>query len=117
MSFDPRLTNDLSKVRALIGDTDPANQKLDDDTISAFLLLEGNYKKAAARCAQVIAAKYADRPTARGLHIQSENNQLYLHYSDLARRLWAQAATADSIYKVDLKTGPSFSRGMHDNKD
>ncbi len=116
MSFDPSLPTDRDKVRLYIGDTDPASERLSDDTIDGVLALERNPRRAAARCAQILAAKFATLSDVRGMHVAANRSNLYRYYSELARKLFAQAATQNSFVKLS-DDPPVMLRGMDDNND
>lgn len=111
--YNSTLTRPTDRVRFLIGDTE-SNEKLSDQEIEALLLEDQNIKRVAARCAESLAARYAERATIQTTRIRSEKQILYKHYMDLARRLYAQATGYDSFVKLDDTTA-KFSVGMHNN--
>jgi hypothetical protein len=121
----------LDAVRFYIGDTDPDNEILSDDEITALLTETGDQPfLAAALAAEAIAARYARRvdKSVGDLHIS--NSQLSKQYRDLASQLRSRATLsgaaapyAGGISIADKQTveantdrvQPIFRRNLHDN--
>lgn len=131
-SYDTALTAAKDKVRFLVGDTDTADQQLQNEEITFVLAEEGttNVYGAAAAAARGIAAKYArlSQKSVGDLSISYQQRQD--HYDRLAERLERKLAERAVPYfgatkKADKTTvagvsdnvvsTPDFKRGMHDN--
>ncbi len=88
------LSND-TKVRIYIGDTDPANQLLDDETIAFALTEGGSVRASAAIAAEWIAALYskkADMSTGDMSISYSQKSEQFFKLADRLRRRAAESA-------------------------
>lgn len=127
---DPSQDN-RSAVRFLVGDTDSADQQIQDEEIDWLLSQNGSdvYQAALAACTS-LSARYARRAnkTVGNLSIQYSN--LAKQYDDQYKRIERQAARhtvptpyAGGISNSDMLTDiddtdlnqPAFSVGMTDN--
>ena len=90
-SFDPTLSNDISKVRQRLGDTEADNPLIPDETIEAYLATL-SVLKTAARLARDLSAKYARLVSSKGDQQETTASDLYKHYKDLAITLEREAA-------------------------
>ena len=128
-SGDPSSDN-VSAVRFEIGDTktSPQQRTFTDDEVGYVLAQEkNNVLKAAARLAEVAAARVADKGESGTAAVRLNKVTLYKKYIDLANRLRARAATAGSFITnrttqnaKDLRTStslrqPKFRVGMNDH--
>jgi len=87
-SFSEDLSNDLSKVRSLIGDIDSSDVLLPDATISALLSqTSDNVLRAAEKAARRIARKFAREIRHTKGEVSKDAHQLYQHYQRVAERL------------------------------
>lgn len=91
------------QVRFYVGDTSTTAPDLTDNQV-AFLLLEegGNPLRAAARAAEVLAAKYAKTASEKRVGplaiIQGTRSQSKAQeFSKLAKRLWARAGAGSTV--------------------
>lgn len=87
-TYDEALGDDISRVRALIGDTtDPG--KVSDELIQLALDGEGNIYEAGAYVADTLSAKYAGQASSRTIGSTSLSGlgDLVERYSSLAMRL------------------------------
>ncbi len=62
-TFKPDLSDDLSRVRQRIGDTDVSKPQLDDETINAYLGEPKSVLETAYTCAIDLSARYARAPS------------------------------------------------------
>lgn len=85
-TFSADLSNNVSKVRQFLGDTDITVAKVQDETINAYLG-SLSVELTAAQLADDLAASYADRVDTAIERDQTRNSQLYDHYTKLAGRL------------------------------
>lgn len=122
------------RVRFLVADTIPASPLLTDNEVAFLLEDEGNNPtRAAARAAEVLAAKYtkeADDKQVGPLRLGSSGAKSRAEkYSALAKQLWARAGrkAATSVYAGGISAAdketraddsdrvhPSFARDMMD---
>lgn len=130
------LSTDLDKVRFLIGDTDSADQLLQDETINGVLAIQAQVGYAAAVCADMIAAKYARQVNTSNSRLSVSAAERYQHFKDLAKDLRKRAANPFSGSKslpTNTKVGgrlksernsmddatdtiqPTFKRNRNDN--
>lgn len=125
-TFKPDLSNPVSKVRQLIGDTDVSNLnkvEVQDETILAYMAAPFSHTvtRAAAQLAYDISAKYArladttiDDQLTRWQHVTQQ-------YKDLGDRLTAAANREDSVagaggsFSGVMVTGIGDCRGPLDN--
>jgi hypothetical protein len=109
-SFEPALPTDRDYVRFLVGDTDPDNAQLDDDTIDALLVRHsGRTFCAAADAGEAIAARWSaktegviEKQVARLRIKRAEGSSLQAGYMDYLRTLRTRCADAR------LSTTPFF---------
>lgn len=119
----------LDRVRFLVGDTDVRKPHLFDVEIEGLLAqVADSPDLAAPLAADAIAAKYASKVDYRGGKVARQLSQLYDHYTELAKKLRANRATAaipwgGGIDKSDRETDradtslvqPTFDRGQFAN--
>lgn len=117
-NFNPDLSDPVSQVRQLIGDTTQASADLPDETIEAYLTQGLSVLRTAAQCCRDLAAKYVKRVTTGSDHQQTIDSDIYKHYMDLAATLEARvgkdsAATPDvgftGVYAGCISQRPSFN--------
>lgn len=84
-------TSTLDAVRFEVGDTTEKTQLLQDEEILYALKKEGTVLKAAARCAEVLGAKFAREETVRSATFSSNKGMVSEHYKDLAKKLRARS--------------------------
>lgn len=130
---DPSV-DDLSEVRYLVQDTDPADQLMTDEEIQfeidRWAPIYASNVYAASEVAERIAAKFAREVSlsADGVtHGVSELQQKYLTLAERLREMhrdtvgagagpYAGAVNAWELWYVDHSVAPlSFGKGMHDN--
>jgi hypothetical protein len=105
-SYDPTLSDDVSRVRALLNDRDRAAAKLSDEEITATLADVGGSGRAAALRAAALLARttlYAQAPIVSGVSALgvsvSYKDPTYLQLADqLDRQVMALAAAAGAPY-------------------
>lgn len=104
------------EVRFLIGDTNQAAPLLTDEEV-AFLLLDENSdpRRAAARAAETLAAKYTQQASERRvgpLMITSGNRTLTKgqEFARLATRLWARANSSSGPYAGGISFADKITR-------
>lgn len=119
--------SDLDHIRLLVGDTS-SSPELSDAEVSFLLDSEGDARRAAARAAEVLAARYykvASEKRVGPLWIKNATDKAK-QYETLAKRLWASATKvsgmpfAGGISAADKATreqdhdrvAPSFGRDM-----
>lgn len=92
-------TSPTDRVRFLVGDTSLSSPDLSDPEVAYLLDDEGDdTRRAAARAAEVLSAKYAKQSEERAvgpLRLRSLTDKSK-KFADLAKRLWAQASSADA---------------------
>ena len=97
-TYDNNITTDRDKVRLLIGDTNEADQQLQDGEINFFLSSESNVYRAASKAARALAGFYARK-------VDKAVGDLKL---SLSQRSKAYLAMADDLQSQ----GPASSFGM-----
>ncbi len=118
-------------VRLLIGDTDTADQQLQDSEIDFYIATYGSALMAAGKAARALAAKYTRKADKEVGDLKIAYSQIAKNYFLLAEQLEAQAGRTGSqvqIYvggvsrsekaRVEANTdrsAPSFRRGQFDN--
>lgn len=128
VTYDPALPTTRDQVRTWVGDTntDPARAKLHDETIDAILVGEPDPFRAAALCADAIAAAYADRVDQSEGGQSATLSQQYEHYKERAATLRARASALGVVPGVIVpgvvgavgipqrvsRHAPYFRRGM-----
>ena len=80
MSYDPKLTSDLDKVRFFLRDTDSSNYLFTDDEINGVLLVYDSWKIATVVCCETLAAKFS------GISEDKTIGMLRLRYMDRAKK-------------------------------
>jgi hypothetical protein len=78
-----------TKLRLLVGDTDEADQQLQDEEIGWVASLQSVLNYAAADCADLIASKYARQCSTVNGALRITASQRQEHYSAMAKRLRA----------------------------
>jgi hypothetical protein len=106
-SYDEELTDDLSKARHVLGDTDSTAPLLSDETIEAVIGMYTPLAIGIAFLADGLAAKHARKPTSVGLPsgLRAEWAERVKYWRDKAIELRATgsltgAATAFSVAPV-----------------
>ena len=89
-SGDPA-NSDLDHVRFLLGDTNSADQKLQDAEIQFSIDTSTSIEAAAASCARAIAGRFASQVDTRFESIENRFSQAASAYYQLALRLDQQA--------------------------
>ena len=127
-SFDPA-SNHRDKVRFLIGDTDTADQQLQDEEIDAVLEDSSDDPYLAAiNCAEGLSAKWSRKANKSVGDLSISYGSVAKSFSDLAQRLRRTAslqlaapyaggisiADKDSVEDDSDRVVPAFSVGMHD---
>lgn len=127
-AWDPRLASDRQVIRALIGDTQEAERKLDDPMIDWCLANETGLFTAAARACEMIAATYARTSalSVAGASVSSESQ--FEKYRTLAKDYRARGRTFEvptaggiSVAEKALLEDdadwprPAFRRGLHEH--
>jgi hypothetical protein len=102
------LATDTGKVRFELGDTLLAEAKMTDTEIEYALSIEGSVIRAAARCAESLAARYAGKDSSRVVQAQWSQANLFKKYSELAIRLRKRCTGRGSFIM------PSISRAEKD---
>lgn len=90
-TFHNDLSDDLSRVRQYLGDTDQASALVQDETIEAYLKTRSELATA-AQLARDIAAQYARQIDNTADGASQRAAQLYDHFRSLADDLQRQAA-------------------------
>lgn len=144
MAFTFDITTTLGKVRSLYGDTNSSAPILDDTQVQFAIDQEtttvfAGQLYAAARCADMCAAKFAVQIDRSGQTITTTKSQLFTHFTELAKSLREQAAEllatgpdrtsgaepklggvsvqeAEDLLDDDDYIRPIFSRGQYDNE-
>ena len=115
---DPAL-NDVAAVRFEVGDTVEGDYLLSEEEINYALHLEGTILKAAARCAEHLAARHAREAGERTASVTIDHSVKYKHFSMLARKLRARSMRPPVMSRTLSGEAASqkgrFSVGMHDN--
>ena len=125
---DP-INNTTDAVRLEIADTTEERELVSDQEVAYALSKESdNVLKAAARCCEIIMARYAREGSRSGPASREDKSQLMQHYKALANRLRGRSTGSsafitnlDSVSGHDARrtdTGivqPSFRRGMQRN--
>lgn len=89
-SYNPNLGDPISRVRQHIGDKKDAGHKVEDETITAYLV-EKSELSTAAQLARDIAAEYASSVDSEHDGQAERNSQLYDQYMRLAADLQCRA--------------------------
>lgn len=98
-------TSGITTVRFLIGDTSSGQNTglglpnlLTDADITGALTMFSNFYLAAARCADVLAARHATQVTVRNEGLTVQASDRHAHYLALARQLRADAYISATPY-------------------
>ena len=126
-SGDPS-DNDRDAVRFEVGDTSSADPLVTDEEIAYILAGEGTILSAAAKCCEMIAAKFARDIDKKIESTSISASQRYKHYSELAKSLKQRISGSGtpysgSMYVADKEADesdsslkqPNFKLGMMDN--
>lgn len=97
MPYDPSLPTDRDRVRRLIGDVS-ATPLLADSEIDWVLGRFADLDRAAAECADLIAAQFAPGVRMSVGDQSVDAHQRFAHYTELAKRLRARAVAASVPY-------------------
>jgi hypothetical protein len=130
-TYTPGDTADATRVRLLIGDTDPTaplQQRLENEEITDLLTISGGYRAGAAAAADALAAKFARLATGKRMGQASLEWQRFKQLTDLAKNLRSAVSLAavpfaggisktvrDNLAQDTDRITPSFQRGMLDN--
>lgn len=108
----------LDAVRYEIGDTIETDQLLQDEEIQYELTRSGNdVLRAAARCCEAIASKFARLADSTMGQASIQASQKYAQYSAKANKLWSRATKRAVPFSGSANVSAAFSRGMMDNED
>jgi hypothetical protein len=91
------LTSTIDEVRAELGDTMNNQHEMEDEEILYAYTKEGSAVRAAARCCEMLAARYAKREGFRGGTIQTEKTTISGKYKQMAKLLRARGISAGSF--------------------
>lgn len=123
-------TDNLSKVRLLIGDTIESDVLLTDDEINFFITLEPVIFRAASKAAEAIAARFSREHDESIGKTRISFSQKFKQFMDLAKSLKDQASRLGLVnissggisvsdketeVKDTDRTEPFFTRRLHDN--
>jgi len=110
---------DTDLVRLLVGDTDPDNQLLTDDQVTALTASYSSPSLAAAAVADALAAKYSRSVTFSVSGLTIQNSQKAANYRLLAQRLRANAILTDdgALGASVLGTSKSEMDAVDDDTD
>ena len=109
--------NDRDAVRFELGDTVAGTHLVPDEEIAYALQQDASVLKAAARCAESLAARFARETSERSGNVTKDHGDKQLHYQRLARKLRARSAPTfiDNADKAERSPSESqFRIGMHD---
>ena len=113
-TYTPGATTDATRVRLLIGDTDPdapLQQRLENEEITDLLTIYGGYRAAAPAAAEALAAKFARLATEKSMGRASLAWKRFEQLSALAVSL----RTAVSLSAVPFCGG--YSKTLRDNNE
>jgi hypothetical protein len=123
-------TSTIDAVRVELGDTKDKQHEMEDEEILYAFGVEGTVVKAAARCCEMLAARYANREGFRGGTIQSEKTSISGKFRAMASLLRQRGTRAGSFIVPSTSTAskssnelnedspkPKFKKGIHDNPD
>lgn len=120
----------MDLVRFLIGDTDSEDPFFQDAEINGLITLEGDPRKAAAKGAETLAAKFARQVDETVGRVKQNCSQAYDHYKDLAKSLRLDAAARvpvpyaggisisdkDTVRDNEDRVASTFTRSLHDSR-
>lgn len=104
-NYDPELTDDISRVRFALGDTDADKPLLTDEEITYVTSDNGSILEAAAELADALAARYSRRVSVSIDGASFNYQQLSQNYAALATRLRARASLEDGGLGRPVVTG------------
>lgn len=88
-NYDPATLadNEVFQIRFELQDTDPNNQRLQDEEIAYAITVESNFWGAAARCAEVISRAYLAKADVKlGRAMMVTYTKMAQQYADLAAK-------------------------------
>lgn len=95
MAFTVDYSTNTGKVRLLIADTNATYPQFTDEEISAFLEMEGSFRRAAAMALEVIAVNEAlIQKRIVALHLETDGPALAAELRNLAKSLREQDKTS-----------------------
>ena len=122
--------NNRDSVRFELGDVNIKRPLVSDEEIAHAITQEGSNLKAAARCAEHLAAKFAREDIVRTSTFGTEKSEISKQFRMIASRLRRRSARAasllmPSLVKTDKEameddttlTKPAFKRGMQKHPD
>lgn len=117
-TYNESLTNDVSKVRFHLGDTDVTNAQVQDETITAILSEPRGVISTAAKLARSLAAKYARMVDVNVDAQMTRASTLYEQFRDLAIKLEAEAASDEPRNPADpgAYSGGIIVQGLTDTR-
>ena len=117
------ITSVFDAIRVELGDTHEHQHELDDEEILYAYSKEGSVNRAAARCCEMLAARYAKKEGFRGGSVQAEKRHVSTKYREMAKMFRMRGTTAGSFSHPSAKIStkdtsrldtdvvqPSFSR-------
>jgi hypothetical protein len=130
-TYTPGSTTSATRVRLLVGDTDPnapLQERLEDEEITDLLLIFGGYRAAAAGGAEALAAKFARSATNKTMGQASLAWKRFDQLTALAKTLRSSVSLAavpfaggisvsqkETLEQDTDRVTPSFQKGMLDN--
>lgn len=111
----------LDRIRILIGDTDPAEPLIEDETLLWLIEREPDDNLAAAQAARLIAAKFARQADIAVGELSVRFSQLAESFLELANQLAMESsARVGTDAKTDILVAepkpPLFYRGQFDRR-
>ena len=114
---DPAVDN-IAAVRFEVGDVVEGDYLLSDPEIQYALDREGSILKAAARCAESLAARFAREAGERTAQVTLDQSVKYRHYSMLARKLRNRSQRPIHFgSRSGVSAKPQFRIGIHNNRE
>lgn len=95
-TFNPSLSDAISRVRQMLGDTVVASALIEDETIEAYLTSRGELATA-AQLARDLSARYANQIDTDVDGQAQRNSQRFRHFKELAAQLEAQAQAETKV--------------------
>ncbi len=130
-TYTPGSSTSATRVRLLIGDTDPTaplQQRLEDEEITDLLAIAGGFRAAAAAAADALAAKFARLATDKRMGQASLAWKRFEQLASMAKSLRSTVSLAaipfaggisktqrDALAQDTDRIVPSFQKGMLDN--
>lgn len=130
-TYTPGDTSSATRVRLLIGDTDPEaplQQRLENEEITDLLTIAGGYRAAAALACDALAAKFARLATDKRMGQASLAWRRFESLTAMAKQLRASVSLSaipfaggisqsvrDTLDQDTDRITPSFQKGMLDN--